>query len=80
MQTVMIYDELDGQGVGFILFDEDMTRFNNTYVNDMNSQLSSELCDIIFDDDGEYKVKVLDKFPTEAVRNGAEVIVAGFIC
>lgn len=81
MKTVIIWDELNA-AVTFFVVDGDHTALNNVYINSTdatNEQLDGLNALIYKDDDGEFKHEALDEFPKQAVIEGANVIVAGFL-
>lgn len=84
MKTVIIYEQFIDPIV-FIVVDGDYTRLDGVMVNSVDSDrvLQDELCDMLYDpvsgDPTELYKNALKKFPTEEVKNGAAVIVAGFL-
>ncbi len=88
MKTVLIYDQLDSS-LKFFVLDGDYSHLNGVYINqyveDEKAQKATdtkqdELTDLIYvPETGEFKHSALDEFPTQAVREGATVIVAGFL-
>lgn len=78
-ETVIIYDQIGCADIGFIVLDGDYRHFNNVYINDMSQELSGELCDILYDEEGNEKFELLEEFPSDGVMMGAYVIVAGFL-
>jgi hypothetical protein len=78
MKTVVIFDELEGD-LQFFVFDGDIKHLDRVYINsDHDQKLIDELMDLIYEDDGDRKVEFLSEFPIEEVKNGAQVITAGF--
>jgi hypothetical protein len=80
-QTVIIWDEVSAELVFFVL-DGDYTKFNGVYINqvDVDEKLLDELNELMYvQETGEHKHEKLSAFPVDAVRNGAVVIVAGFL-
>lgn len=88
-KTVIIYDQLDAV-VKFFVLDGDYRHLNNVYINQCDGKtkkeqkaaddLQDELCNLVYDPKtGEVLLPVFTKFPIEAVQNGADVIVAGFL-
>lgn len=88
MKTVLIYDQLDSS-LKFFVLDGDYSHLNGVYINqyieDKKAQKAAEakqdeLNDLMYvPETGEFKHTALDEFPTQAVREGAIVIVAGFL-
>lgn len=81
-KTVIIWDELNAD-LFFFVIDGDQTKFNEVYINAVTDEeeLLDELNTLIYKDDnsGQFAHEPLDFFPVEAVRDGAAVIVAGFL-
>jgi hypothetical protein len=75
--------------VTFAVLDGDYRHLNGVYINMVvpededeagHNKKQDELNELVYNQkDGSYKIEMLDTFPTEAVREGAEVIVAGFL-
>lgn len=94
MKTVIIYDQLEAN-LTFIVLDGDYRHLDKVYINQCfeeskaeqkaREKLQDELNDLIYPADGEEtqfgytKVELLEEFPTQAVLDGAFVIVAGFL-
>lgn len=89
MQTVIIYDQCDAN-IKFLLVDGDYTRFNGVYINSIISEnkkeqkaaekLQDELNKLVYDNKtGRIKLPEVSSFPSAAVKDGAAVIVAGFL-
>lgn len=80
MKTVVIWDELSAD-IRFFIHDNDLTHLNGKYVNDTNCpKLQGEqICDLVYDEYGNYKVNLLPNFPADEVRAGAKVVVMGFL-
>ncbi|MBB3004417.1 hypothetical protein FHX57_006799 [Paraburkholderia tropica] len=81
MQTVLIWDECGQNDIRFVVLDDDYSELNGIYVNNslQESEDQDRVNDLIYDDEGRYKVEFLVEFPVEAVKAGAIVIVAGFL-
>lgn len=83
-QTVLIYNMYD-LGLKFYVVDGDWSRFEGVYINEFSKdkscqKLQSEFYDLLYDrESGEDHFKALDRFPVEAVKNGAIVVIAGFL-
>lgn len=80
MQTVVIWDSCEAD-VKFFVVDRDVSRFNHKYVNhvDLSDEESEEISLLVYDEEGQQKIPFLAEFPIEAVKNGAQVIVCGFL-
>lgn len=88
MKTVMIYDQLDS-ALRFFVLDGDYRHLHNVYINQYvedkkarkeAEKKQDELNELVYNTEtGEFKIPVLDEFPVQAVRDGAEVVVAGFL-
>lgn len=89
MKTVLIYDQLDAD-LKFFVLDGDYTKFKGVYINQCSTgnkreqkaaeKKQDELTNLLYDQNtGELLLPFLGEFPTEEVRNGAAVIVAGFL-
>jgi hypothetical protein len=82
VKTVVIWDQCGSESLQFFVFDKDIRDLDGVYINSTES--SDEQVDklnevIAYDDDGRPKVKMLSQFPLQAVKDGASVIVCGFI-
>lgn len=93
-KTVVIYDQLDAD-VKFAVLDGDYSHLNGVYINscvpdtdaenyaELEAALekkNEELSNLFYyPDTGKDKLELLEEFPTQAVRDGAIVIVAGFL-
>ena len=87
MQTVIIWDELAGD-LDFFVVDGDRSHLNDVYINqfehesldaDTLEKYQDELNELLYTDAGAKKLIPKDEFPVEAVKQGAKVIVAGFL-
>lgn len=81
--TVMIYDQIGWRPIQFCALKGDYSHLNGIYINEFaesepHETLINELSDLMYDD-GKCKQEMLAEFPIEAVRDGAVVIVAGFL-
>lgn len=84
MKTVVIWDQCGQEAVQFFVVDEDVTRFNQLYINTYTkdkkqAKLLDELSAFTYDAEGNFLHTLLDDFPVEAVKQGAAVIVCGFL-
>ena len=89
MKTVMIYDQLDANPTFFVL-DGDYSHLNHVYINmcidgpkaeqKKMDKLQDELTKLVYDPKtGVTLLAAYKEFPTQAVLDGAVVIVAGFL-
>lgn len=79
MKTVVIYDQCGLDTLTFAVLDGDYRHFHNCYVNDASGS-GDEWADFLYPcDSGRCSISFQDEFPVEEVRNGAFVIVAGFL-
>jgi hypothetical protein len=80
MKTVFIWDEMMGE-IRFFVVDGDFRHLDQTYINDSDDEDKlKQLNQVLdYDIDGEPKVRMITDFPTEEVKNGAFVVVAGFL-
>jgi len=79
----MIWDECDGDII-FMVLDGDYSRFDKIYINqytkdESKEELVDELCDLIYDKDGNRKLKSTDTFPVEQIDQNIIVIVCGYL-
>lgn len=80
-KTVLIYDQCGQEALKFYVFDGDYRHLEGVFINSVESpqELQDELHDLLFDEEGQYVVKLKTKFPRKAVVGGAAVITAGFL-
>ena len=84
MNTVIIYEQFIDP-IKFLVVAGDASRFDGMFVNSVGNdrELQDEFCNMLYDEiSGEPTVllkNARDKFPVEEVKNGAIVIVAGFL-
>jgi hypothetical protein len=80
MKTVFIWDEMVGE-IKFFVVDGDYRHLNNIYINGSDDdEKLDQLNEILaYDDAGKPKVTMLTEFPAQDVKDGAFVIVAGFL-
>ena len=81
MKTVVIYDSCGEEELKFFVVNGDWRRFNRIYMNSTlcDKALQDELDTKLFTPEGNFRGTMTTKFPTEAVKEGAAVIVCGFI-
>lgn len=82
MKTVMIYDQCGQDDIKFAVLDGDYSHLNGAYINstETSDDVAEELSDLLYDpESGNNRVELLEHFPIDAVKNGAIVIVAGFL-
>jgi hypothetical protein len=82
MKTVMIWNDGDNP-IRFAILDGDYRHMDRVYVNasgdDEAEAKQEQLSDIVYDNKGRERLQFKDEFPVEAVKQGAYVIVAGFL-
>lgn len=80
-KTVLIYDQCGQEEIQFAVLDGDYSELNGIYINNAHQEQEDQdrLNDLICDEEGGYKINLLDQFPVDAVKDGAVVIVAGFL-
>jgi len=80
MKTVFIWDELQGE-LQFFVVEGDFRHLNNTYINSVEDEdKQDELNKILaYDNEGKPEVTMLTEFPIQEVKDGAYVVVAGFL-
>lgn len=78
MKTVLIYDNVGMCPIEFAVLDGDYSHLNGIYINaaDADEKLQDELDKLVYDD---HALLFLSEFPAQAVKDGAIVIVAGFL-
>ena len=81
MKTVLIYDQLLEEPLKFLVVDGDRSHLNDCYINSMDctDEQADEINSLIFKEDWRYVDGFTQVFPTDAVVNGAKVVVIGFI-
>lgn len=83
-QTVIIYNTIIDP-LKFIVADGDLSRFNNLMINACGNDeaLQDELVNLMYNpatgQNSELLNSATDEFPVQAVKDGAIVIVAGFL-
>ena len=78
MQTIFIWDTLLEYPVRFFCLDGDYTHLDRVYINAASGDDAKidELDSLVYDEDGEYRVEMLDEWP---VLNDYKVVVVGFL-
>ena len=84
MKTIVIWDCCGEESIRFFIVNGNYSYLDrlyiNTYYDDEEGQkLLDELNNLVFNEDGSYKVEMLETFPSHEVTGGAAVIVAGFL-
>lgn len=79
MKTVVIYDQCGEYSPTFAVLDGDYRHFDKCYVNDASGTGDAWGEFLYPDDTGNCAVNFQEEFPIEAVKEGAFVIVAGFL-
>lgn len=80
MRTVIIWDQCGQEQLLFFVVDGDLSELDGVYLNGCGDEEKvDKLNSIIYRDDySSYRNFALTKFPVDAVKNGAKVIVCGF--
>lgn len=80
MKTVFIWDEMQGE-LKFFVVDGDYRHLNNIYINTVdNEEQQDQLNEVLgYDEQGQPKITMLTEFPVQEVKDGAFVVVAGFL-
>ncbi len=84
MKTVLIYDQLGQAPLGYLVLKGDHSYFDGVYLNSVPAtkeaeRLQEKLSKLMYDDKGQERHILRSKFPVKAVREGAKVVVCGFI-
>jgi hypothetical protein len=81
MKTVIIWDECGQEDIQFVVVDGDYSELNGIYINNAHQEQDDRdrLSALIYAEDGEVIADFLKDFPVDAVKEGACVIVAGFL-
>lgn len=81
MKTVLIFDSVLEEPIKFLVVDGDLSHLHQKYLNSMDTtdQESDQINALVFDSDWHYVEEFVEEFPTEAVKQGAKVIVTGFL-
>lgn len=76
MKTVIVYEQMD-ESTKFILVDGDLSDLDGVYGNatDSTQEDQDRLYSHLFNEDWEYKVEMLDKFPKDLGTLGTDFIV-----
>lgn len=83
-KTVMVYDQVGYEKIKFLVLNGDYSHLDRVYVNYSPERLSNELCNLIYDQQGEFKegIECSINFPShlgDEIKNGeCVVIVCGF--
>lgn len=80
-KTVFIWDSVGEAPIGFAVLHGDYSHLHGIYINSSTADpaLHDELSDLAYDNEGNCLFDLQNKFPTDAVKNGAIVIVVGFL-
>lgn len=81
MNTIFIYDQCGEGPIRFFVLDGDYSHLDGAYVNhfELAETVQEELCGILFNDEGEERHKMSDKFPLAAVQEDTKVVIIGFL-
>lgn len=79
-KTVVIWDSVDAD-IKFFVVDRDLSHLDRKYVNDADNseEIDDEISNLMYNADGHMCIEITNNFPVEAVRQGAKVIVCGFL-
>ncbi|MFA6199266.1 MAG: hypothetical protein WC679_02505 [Bacteroidales bacterium] len=90
-QTAVIFSLIGDINNSFFVVDEDITKFDDVYINQWcddyteeqqleHEKLQDEFNDYFYDVDGDFKIPQTNKRGLEeAIHNGATLIMCGFI-
>lgn len=80
-KTVVIWDSVGLEPICYFVVDRDVSHLNQKYVNDasLSDDVSTEVSNLMYDDAGKKIIDTTEEFPADAVRDGASVIVCGFL-
>lgn len=79
-KTVIIWNDIYENDIKFVVIDKDVSHLNGVYINsNADESKVEELDELMFAGGPHYVVELLDEFPVDAVKDGAKVIVAGFM-
>lgn len=81
IKTLIIYDQCGQEEIKFYVVQGDYTHLDGIYINSMQDEgLVEELVNLFYDcETGQDLLTPEDSFPLKAVKDGALVIVAGFL-
>ncbi len=84
VKTVVIWDEVGQSPIRYFTSDKDLTHLDRQYINTYTkdkkeTRLLEELSQLMYDPNGNMLQVLSQDFPYEAVRDGARVIVCGFL-
>ena len=81
MKTVLIYDQCGQEPIKFYVLEGNYSHLDGVYINEADSQehLQDELSNLMYTEKGRVIPMEHGCFPTHEVKNGAPVIVAGFL-
>lgn len=79
MKTVIIYDDKE-EPIRFAVVDGDLSHLDRVYFNELNGKdYARKLIQLIFIREMRERLSFSEVFPVDAVKDGAKVIVCGFI-
>ena len=87
-KTVVIWDMCGEAPIKYFVVDGDLSRLHGLYINTYTEKtpegrkkekLLTELSKLTYDKKGNFLPNLLDAFPVQTVKEGALVIVAGFL-
>lgn len=79
-KTVVIWDDCQAN-IRFFVIDKDVCHLNGKYCNssDISEKENDEICNLVYDTTGREIITFSKDFPYEEVKNGAIVIITGFL-
>jgi hypothetical protein len=80
-KTVVIWDQIGQDDIKFAILDGDYSELDGVYINNsmQDPEDTDRLGSLIYDDNGKEIATFVAKFPVDLVKEGAIVIVAGFL-
>lgn len=79
--TVVIWDTVEADIKFFVVRHKDVSHLDRNYANDadMSEEMSSEISNLVYNEEGQTIQEMSTTFPIDAVLAGANVIVTGFL-
>lgn len=81
IKTVVIWDNMEGFLKFFVIEGRDISHLNGKYVNcvGVTDEESDEVSNLMYNKKGKRIIDTVKDFPVDAVREGAGVIICGFM-
>ena len=81
VKTVIIWDQVGISAIQFAVVDGDYSHLDGVYNNGYHDDKTlDDLLNVVYREDrATFKVELTGKFPVSEVKDGAKVIVAGFL-